>query len=97
RRTDGQAPFERRAFQPLDFALSLLSGALLALSFPKFGHPVLAWVALTPWIAALMLQSERRRAGRGRSFLLGLALGAAYFAGTLYWIPEVLVTFGGVN
>jgi apolipoprotein N-acyltransferase len=33
----------------LDFALAILSGALLALSFPRFGHPAFAWVALVPF------------------------------------------------
>ena len=28
---------------------------------------------------------------------LGLLTGSLYFAGTLYWIPEVLVTFGGLS
>ena len=33
--------------------LALLSGALLALSFPKFGHPALAWVALAPLLVGV--------------------------------------------
>jgi apolipoprotein N-acyltransferase len=37
----------------MDYGLALLSGALLALSFPKFGHPAFAWIALVPLFIAL--------------------------------------------
>jgi apolipoprotein N-acyltransferase len=77
----------------LDFALALLSGALLALSFPKFGHPAFAWIALAP----LMLAVTYRRQTWRRAFCLGLATGALYFAGTLYWLVETMTTFGGLS
>ena len=48
---------EGRAVQALDFALALLSGALLALSFPKFGHPASAWIALAPLMVAVSSRS----------------------------------------
>jgi apolipoprotein N-acyltransferase len=32
-----------------------------------------------------------------RAFSLGLVAGAVYFGGTLYWTPDVLRTFGGIN
>ncbi len=31
-----------------------------------------------------------------RALVLGLLTGAAYFAGTLYWLADVMVTFGGL-
>ena len=67
------SPQEGRTVRALDrLALALLSGALLALSFPKFGHPAFAWVALTPLIVALVRQpSVPARASR-RAFFLGL-------------------------
>jgi apolipoprotein N-acyltransferase len=77
----------------LDFALALISGALLALSFPKFGHPALAWIALAPLLVAV---THRRRPLR-RAFLLGLLTGIVYFAGTLYWLVETMTTFGGLS
>src|SRR6516164_6208827 len=40
----------------LDFLLAILSGALLALSFPKFGHPAFAWIALAPLLVAVTFQ-----------------------------------------
>ena len=32
-----------------------------------------------------------------RAFRLGLAAGAVYFAGTLYWLVETMTTFGGLS
>ena len=58
---------EGRAVQALDFALALLSGALLALSFPKFGHPAFAWLALTPLVVAAGPSPAARATGRTRS------------------------------
>lgn len=65
---------------------------LLALSFPKFGHPAVAWIALTPLIVA----SARARSLR-QAFFTGLLAGAVYFAGTLYWLVETMTTFGGLH
>ena len=77
----------------MDSALALLSGALLALSFPKFGHPAFAWIALVPLLVAL---AGRRHTSR-RAFALGLATGGVYFAGTLYWLVQTMTTFGGLS
>jgi apolipoprotein N-acyltransferase len=66
---------------------------LLALSFPKFGHPACGWIALTPLVIAAVRASRR---GARRAFLLGLLSGAVYFAATLYWLVETLTTFGGL-
>jgi apolipoprotein N-acyltransferase len=57
-----------------------LSGALLALAFPRPGWWPLAWVALVPWLAALRL-------GSGWGALLGSWLGGFAFFGVLcYWL-----------
>jgi apolipoprotein N-acyltransferase len=76
--------------------LALLSGLLLVLSFPKFGHPAFAWIALTPLIVAIARSPESAGSTR-RAFLLGVAAGAVYFAGTLYWLVETMTTFGGLS
>src|SRR4051794_23440788 len=52
-RTSGEASREGREVHPLDLSLAALSGVLLALSFPKFGAPACAWLALTPLLVAL--------------------------------------------
>jgi apolipoprotein N-acyltransferase len=77
----------------LDFFLALLSGALLALSFPKFGHPAVGWIALAPLMVALGHRVHTSR----RALLLGLSAGAVFFAGTLYWFVVTMTTFGGLS
>lgn len=77
----------------MDVFLALLSGALLALSFPKFGHPAIAWIALAPLLVAVAHRPQSSR----RAFLLGLLTGAGYFTGTLYWLVQTMTTFGGLN
>jgi apolipoprotein N-acyltransferase len=72
--------------------LALLSGVLLAFGFPKFGHPVPAWLALTPLIIAVVRAPLTMR----RAFGLGWLAGALCFAGTLYWLVETMTTFGGL-
>ena len=79
--TQRQAPvIARRA----DYALAVLSGVLLALSFPSFGIPALAWIALAPLLVVLDTPSLPR------AFALGLTTGVVYFTGTLYWITHVM-------
>lgn len=71
---------------------------MLALSFPRFGHPAFAWIALVPLLLAL--SGWRGHPGRlpgqrpGRAFLLGLSTGLVYFVGTVYWTSTVVATFG---
>src|SRR5437773_1839620 len=69
-------------------ALALVSGALLALSFPQYGHPAFGWIALAPLLVAIFRVPLRR------AFLLGLLTGCVYFAGTLYWITRVMAVYG---
>ena len=47
----------------MDYGLALLSGVLLALSFPKFGHPAFAWIALVPLLIALAGWRRAPKAG----------------------------------
>ena len=70
------------------YALASASGVLLALSFPKFGHPAFGWIALAPLLVALSGGTL------WRAFTLGLLTGAIYFTGTLYWITGVMATYG---
>ena len=72
------------------FTCAALSGALLALSFPSLGHPAAAWVALTPLLVILHGIRSLRLA-----FGLGLTTGAVHFAGTLPWLTQVMIEFGG--
>jgi apolipoprotein N-acyltransferase len=81
-------------------SLALTAGVLLALSFPRFGHPAFAWIALVPLIIAI--SGWRGAPGRlpgqrtARAFTLGLIAGLVYFVGTVYWTSTVLREFGQV-
>ena len=83
-----------------DLALAAASGVLLALSFPKVGHPSLAWIALAPLVVAVAGPSppaSRRDRSLRRAMLLGLLAGVVYFTGTLYWITRVMAVYGGLQ
>ena len=84
----------------LAYPLALLSGALLALSFPQYGHPAFAWIALVPLLIAVSGWRGRAEPLPGqpplRAFTLGLTTGALYFIGTIYWTGAVVSTFGGL-
>jgi apolipoprotein N-acyltransferase len=71
--------------------LAILSGVLLALSFPKFGHGALAWVALAPLLVAL------HGAPGARAFRLGYLAGAVSSLGILYWTALVVIQYGGLS
>ena len=73
-------------------ALALLSGVLLALSFPKFGHGAVAWVALAPLFIALA-----HSGGGWRAVRLGYITGAVSSVGIVYWTALVVVQFGGLG
>ena len=70
--------------------MAALSGVLLALSFPKYGHPAVAFIALVPLLVALRGASPRQ------GFLRGLLAGFIHFAGTVYWTGATVSTFGGL-
>jgi apolipoprotein N-acyltransferase len=82
------------------FPFAALSGALLALSFPRYGHPACAWIALVPLLVALHGGAAVGNARLGqpprRAFLLGLVAGTVYFIGTVYWTSTVVRQFGGL-
>jgi apolipoprotein N-acyltransferase len=70
--------------------LAAVSGLLLFLSFPKFGHGAVAWVALVPLLVALPGTSG------WRALRLGYVTGAVSALGLLYWTALVVVQYGGI-
>ena len=74
----------------LPFLFAALSGVLLTLSFPTIGHAAVAWLALVPLLVAVY------RAPRWHAGWLGFLAGVVHFGGTIYWIPAVLVDYGGL-
>ena len=68
----------------------MLSGAMLVLAFPPVDLWFLAWVGLVPFFFALDGRTKRM------AFLLGLLLGFVFFMGTVYWVVNSMVAYGGV-
>jgi len=69
--------------------LSVASGILLFLSFPKHGAGIMAWVALIPLFFALRDTDEIRDA-----LLVGFVAGLTFNIGIMYWITFVVVHYG---
>ncbi len=70
----------------------LLSGLLLALSFPLAGWFPLAWLALVPLLAVLL-----EKPSRSSTLAAHLGLCLVYFGVVLYWIPRVLEVYGHLD
>ncbi|NQT78848.1 MAG: apolipoprotein N-acyltransferase [Candidatus Aminicenantes bacterium] len=74
-----------------DILLALLSGALTALSLPKFNLSFFAWISIIPLIFIIRNKSPKQ------SFLLGLIAGISYNAILIYWIPSVPAHYGNMS
>ncbi len=72
--------------------LPVLSGVLVALSFPRHGLGCAAWVAYVPLIAFVFLSATSPRAFWG-----GFVAGFIAAFSLLLWIPEVLIRYGGMS
>ncbi|NWF94129.1 MAG: apolipoprotein N-acyltransferase [Syntrophaceae bacterium] len=70
--------------------LCILSGLLLALSFPNFDFEFLAWFALIPLFCAFEEKSLYQ------SFKLGFLTGVVAYLAILYWIIVAVHTYGNV-
>ncbi len=67
----------------------VVSGVLFALAFPPFELPLLAPLALVPWIAALATEERR-----WRGLVSGILFGMAYWLVSIPWIVYVVTRFG---
>jgi apolipoprotein N-acyltransferase len=74
---------------PLAF-LPVLTGVLAWASFPKLNQGLLSWAALVPLLFYLVQTQTTSSA-----FLGGLIAGVVQFLALLYWIPRVLILYGG--
>jgi len=72
--------------------LAFVSGCVLALSFPRHGHSLLAWISLVPLLVALI-----RTRNVLDAFWLGLVSGIFYFGIVINWIPQVTNEYGGLS
>ena len=73
------------------YLLAVVSGAMLALSFPKPGISPLAWFAFVPLFVAAAGVPGRM------VFKLGFTAGFTAYAGILYWLNIVMVTYGKLH
>jgi apolipoprotein N-acyltransferase len=69
----------------------VLTGLLLFLSFPKFGHGAFGWVALAPLLVALCGTAS------WQAVRLAYLSGAISSLGLLYWTALVVVQYGGLS
>jgi apolipoprotein N-acyltransferase len=69
--------------------LSVASGILLFLSFPKHGTGIMVWVALVPLFFALR-ETDHIRDG----LIVGFLAGLTFNIGIMYWITFVVVHYG---
>jgi apolipoprotein N-acyltransferase len=67
----------------------VVSGILFALAFPPYELPLLAPLALVPWIASLATEERR-----WRGLLSGFLFGMAYWLVSIPWIVYVVTRFG---
>jgi apolipoprotein N-acyltransferase len=72
------------------FLLALVSGVALALAFPSFNVPLLAWVSLALLILAVLNETPRY------ALLLGWLQGAAFYALSVPWFYNVMRQYGPV-
>ena len=88
--------------------LILLSAGLQILVFPLPDFYLLGWIAITPLLVALLRarppETLQIRAGVKllparplQAFLMAYACGILWYAGTCYWIYDVMHQYGGVN
>jgi apolipoprotein N-acyltransferase len=76
---------------PRPAAWACASGFLLALAYPRADAGPLAFLALVPFL--LSLPGTPSRAALARGYLGGLS----FFTALLYWIPAVMVKYGGMS
>ncbi len=61
---------------------------LLFLSFPKYGHGIVAWIAFVPLLFALKQGSVKS------ALLTGLSAGLTFNIGLVYWATSAIVNYG---
>lgn len=71
--------------------LAILSGFLLTASFPPFKTGWLIFFSIIPLL--ISIQGE----GPKRAFKLGIITGLTHYVTLIYWIINVLSTYGGLN
>ncbi len=91
------------------WALAALSGVLQVLVFPRPSLAFLCWICLTPLLVAILAGQQAGLriidpAGKdlgattpGQGFLLGYLSGIIWYAGSCYWVFDVMHIYGGLS
>ena len=88
--------------QPQTWMLLLLSALLQVAAFPvagplPFWRSALAWIAIAPFLVAILSPDKRGNTLGGlRAALLGYACGVLWYAGNCYWIYQTMYLYGGL-
>ena len=89
--------------------LAALSGVLQVVVFPRPNLVILCWLCLTPLLVAILAGQQQGlriidAAGRdlgattpGQGFLLGYVSGILWYAGSCYWVFDVMHIYGGLS
>lgn len=72
----------------INLFLTVTSGFLLFLSFPKYGFGAIAWIAFVPLLFAI------KDVGKKDGLIIGFIAGLVYNIGIIYWITFVVVNYG---
>ena len=72
------------------YLLTILSGILLLLSFPPFNLHFLVWIALVPFLYAIL---NIKKEFKNKIPLLGGLLGIIFYFGSLYWLFAIFKSF----
>jgi apolipoprotein N-acyltransferase len=71
--------------------LAIVSGLLLTASFPPFKTDWLIWISIIPLLIAIHDTTPKI------AFRLGIITGLTHYVTLIYWIINVLSTYGGLN
>lgn len=77
--------------RPSGYVLPVISGILLALSFPMMDLSFLGWVALVPLIYSVKGKPQLT------AFREGFIAGMVFFLASIYWVINTMYNYGGLN
>src|SRR5690606_15394051 len=80
-RIKSRVPSATQAVSPRLHGIALLSGALASLAFPGVAWGWLAWIAMAPYLALMMVPRRKRD-----YWTISLAFGFGLFGGLMYWL-----------
>jgi apolipoprotein N-acyltransferase len=78
------------------YLLAVLSGFLCILSFPPFDFSFLIWIALVPFLFAILNTPYIKKPGIAcfQIPFIGIVFGIVFYFGTLHWLNSIFGLFG---